>query len=308
MPSLEPATVPSAAPVIAICVCTMRREPTLTALLQALCRLDLEGLDPERLRVVVLDNDAAASAEPVARRFGTSLPGELRYQVEPRRGFPFARNSAVREAGRVDFVAFIDDDEIPEPRWLVELVRVQRSSGAAIVTGPVLPVLPPAAPSWARAGGFYERPRHRSGQRLHYARTSNVLIAAQVFEGRAEPFSARYRHGGEDTHFFMRAHLEGHAIVWADDARVTESFPDDRVRLGWLLRRAHRRGYVLSQCLREFAWSPARVLKRIAHAAARVAHGAALLPGTLLWGPVPAVKGLREIAFGLGLLHGLLSR
>src|SRR6266498_5233544 len=92
----------------------------------------------------------------------------------------------------------------------------------------------PAAPSWARAGGFYERPRHRSGQRLHYARTSNVLIAAQVFEGRAEPFSARYRHGGEDTHFFMRAHLEGHAIVWADDARVTESFPDDRVRLGWL--------------------------------------------------------------------------
>jgi hypothetical protein len=39
-----------------------------------------------------------------------------------------------------------------------------------------------------------------------------------------------------------------------------------------------------------------------------VAHGAALLPGTLLWGPVPAVKGLREIAFGLGLLRGLLSR
>src|SRR6266540_6484865 len=153
MPPRKPATVP--APVIAICVCTMRREPALTALLQALCHLDLEGLDPGRLRVVVLDNDAAASAEPVVRRFRASLPGELRYRVEPRRGYPFARNAALQEAGPVDFVAFIDDDEVPEPRWLAELARVQRSSGAAIVTGPVLPMLPPTAPRWARDGRFF---------------------------------------------------------------------------------------------------------------------------------------------------------
>jgi succinoglycan biosynthesis protein ExoM len=295
-------------PTIAICICTFRREPTLVSLLHALGHLDLDGLNPERLRIVVLDNDSTGSAEHLARGFGPSLPGELRYRIEPRRGIPFARNAAVREAGLVDFVVFIDDDEIPEPQWLVELVRVQRSSGVAIVTGPVLPMLPSTAPRWARAGGFYERPRHRTGQRLDYARTSNVLIAASVFEGHPEPFSVRYESGGEDTHFFMRAHREGHAIVWADEARVLEIVPVDRVQLGWLLRRAHLRGVILSQCLREFAWSPPRIIKRILHGLVRVIYGGTLLPRTLLRGPVPAIEGLREIAFGLGLLHGLLSR
>jgi succinoglycan biosynthesis protein ExoM len=299
---------PPPAPAIAICICTFRRQRTLAALLHALGDLELDGLDPERLRVVVVDNDAAASAEDVVRRFRTSVPGELRYLVEHRRGIPFARNAAVREAGQVDFVVFIDDDEIPEPRWLVELVRVQWSSGASVVTGPVLPLLPPTAPRWAWAGRFYERPRHRTGERLDYARTSNVLITKDAFDGQDEPFSGRYRDGGEDTHFFMRVHLRDRVIVWGDDARVMESVPVDRVRLGWLLHRAHRRGFILSQCLQEFAWSSPRIFKRVAHGLVRVAYGAALLPGSLARGPVPAIRGLREIAFGLGLLHGLIVR
>jgi hypothetical protein len=80
------------------------------------------------------------------------------------------------------------------------------------------------------------------------------------------------------------------------------------VRLGWLLHRAHRRGFILSQCLQDFAWSPPRIFKRVAHGLVRVAYGAALLPGSLVRGPVPAIRGLREIAFGLGLLHGLIVR
>jgi succinoglycan biosynthesis protein ExoM len=292
-------------PTIAICICTFRRQPALSRLLQAISRLELDGLEPARVRVVLVDNDPTGSAEPVARRFERSLPGGLGYWIERRRGTPFARNAAVREAGPVDLVAFIDDDEYPEPRWLAELVRVQRSTGAAIVTGPVLPVVPPAAPAWARSGRFYERPRHRTGQRIDYARTSNVLIAARVFEGDAEPFSTRYVRGGEDTQFFLRALGAGHAIVWADEARVLEPVAEDRLRVRWLLRRAHLRGLILSWCLRELAWSRPRVLKRVAHGTARVARGSVYVMGGLLGRPLLAVEGLREIAFGLGLLHGL---
>lgn len=291
---------------IAVCICTFRREPMLSNLLQALGRLELDDIDPERLTIVVLDNDSTASAERVVQRYRASLPGKLRYRVEDRGGIPFARNSAIREAGPVDLLVFIDDDEIPEPRWLAELVRVQRSSGAAIVTGPVLPILPPAVPRWARTGGFYDRPRHRTGQRIDYARTGNVLITARVFDARGEPFDARYLRGGEDTHFFMRAHMEGHAIVWADEACVLESIPSERIRLGWLLRRAYRRGVILSKCLREFSWSQPRVLRRITHATVRVIRGGLLLASAVLRGPVPAISGLREIAFGLGLLYGLV--
>ena len=68
------------------------------------------------------------------------MPWQLVYAVEPRRGIPFGRNTAVRTAGDVDFVAFLDDDETADPAWLVELLRVQRTTGADVVTGTVLPV------------------------------------------------------------------------------------------------------------------------------------------------------------------------
>lgn len=295
----------STAPTIAICICTFHRQPTLSRLLRAIGQLELDGLDPSRIRVVLVDNDPDGSAEQVARRLEPSLPGGLRYRIERRSGIPFARNAAVREAGPVDFVAFIDDDECPEPRWLAELVRVQRMTGAAVVTGPILPIVPSTAPLWARSGRSFARPRHGTGQRLDYARTGNVIIARRVFEGRAEPFSTRYTRGGEDTQFFMRALNEGHAIVWADEACVLELVAEDRLRLPWLLRRAHLRGLILSWCLREFAWSRRRVLKRVAHGMARLACGSVYLLGGLLGRPLLAIEGLREIAFGLGLLRGL---
>ena len=41
----------------------------------------------------------------------------------------------MREA-RGRWLAFIDDDEVPEPEWLAELLRVQRTCGADAVRGP----------------------------------------------------------------------------------------------------------------------------------------------------------------------------
>ena len=48
------------------------------------------------------------------------------HRVEGRRGIPQARNAAVAVAlERADFVAFIDDDEVPSPLWLAELLRLR---------------------------------------------------------------------------------------------------------------------------------------------------------------------------------------
>ena len=108
-------------------------------------------------------------------------------------------------------------------------------------------LLDPAAPRWVVAGRFFDRPRYRDGAELHYAATSNVLIARSVLGIATPPFNERLGlAGGEDTYFFRMAYLAGCRIVWADRAVVRESVPLSRCTARWLLRREYRRGNTLS--------------------------------------------------------------
>jgi glycosyltransferase involved in cell wall biosynthesis len=55
----------------------------------------------------------------VCEELNAELPWPVRYEIEPRRGIPFARNRAVAcVVDEADFVAFIDDYEEPMPSWL----------------------------------------------------------------------------------------------------------------------------------------------------------------------------------------------
>ncbi|UCC32144.1 MAG: glycosyltransferase family 2 protein, partial [Phycisphaerales bacterium] len=111
---------------VAVCVITCRRPEGLQRLLRALNALTFRG-DPPDIEVIVVDNDADTSAASVCDLLRRDLNWPLRYEVEPQRGIPFARNRAVAcAADTADFVSFIDDDEVPQPSWLDELLAVQR--------------------------------------------------------------------------------------------------------------------------------------------------------------------------------------
>lgn len=293
---------------VAICALTLHRPGGLEALLESLAKLDDPGPDVE-VQVVIVDNDPEASARPVVERRQAMMPWPLQYVVEPRRGIPFGRNTAVAAAGDVDFVAFLDDDEVASPAWLVELLRVQRETEADVVTGTVLPAFEGEPPRWAVEGGFFKRLRHPTGHRLTYARTSNVLIARRVFpEGDPAPFNeAMGLNGGDDTHFFMRAWLQGHSIVWADDAVVTEEVPSSRVNVRWLLRREYRRGNTLSLCLLDLHDSPWRRFKRVISGLVHIGRGIVQTLIGVTKGKPALVAGVQRIYFGAGLLTGLVN-
>jgi glycosyltransferase involved in cell wall biosynthesis len=231
---------------------------------------------------------------------------DLRYVVEPRRGIPFGRNTAVATAGDADFIAFIDDDEVPEPSWLGELVRVQRATGAPVVTGPVVARFAEPPPDWISSGGFFDRSRFPDGGRAPWGRTSNVLVAREVFPTDVPPFNEdMVLTGGSDTHFFVRAELAGHAMVWADHAVVTETVPPSRATLGWLLRRQYRRGLVLTMTMIDLRDSPVRRVRRALNGVLRLLAGLGLLATGLVRGRSTMVRGLQRLWFGAGLLAGL---
>lgn len=290
---------------VAICALTLERPRGLDALLRGIDALI--GLEPAvDVSVVIVDNDSLASARSVVEVWQSRMRWPLTYAVEERRGIPFGRNRAVAIAGVVDFIAFIDDDEVPDPEWLAELLRVQALTGADVVTGAVLGQFESPPPRWAVDGEFFERRRRPTGTFMEYARTSNVLIARHVFPDGPAPFNETMgSNGGDDTHFFMRARLQGFRIAWADDAIVREEIPTSRVSSGWLLRRAYRRGNTLSLCLRDLNDSPIRRFRRTLLALFRIAQGTGLAAVGIARGKVVLLRGLQQMCLGAGLLTGL---
>jgi succinoglycan biosynthesis protein ExoM len=289
---------------VSLCVCTYRRPVGLRRLLDAVARARMERV--ERLEIVIVDNDPDGSARATVDAIET-MPFILRYVHEPRRGISFARNRAVAEAAPdSDWIAFLDDDEEPEPGWLDELLRVQAAHGADVVAGPVPPRFEVAAPRWVLRGRFHEPPRHATGTVLPYADTGNVLVRASLFRDFPAPFAPSLAlAGGEDTHFFLRVARAGHRIVWADEAVAWEWVPPSRVRLPWLLRRAFRRGNTWALLERELDPGLRIRARRIVRGAGRIARGAVLLPIGMMRGRHAVVDALRGICFGAGSLAGV---
>lgn len=294
--------------IVAVCCLTFRRPVGLRRVLEGIAALRFDtGVTPESVRVVIVDNDPEGSGEAIVDEMRAEVPFELRYAVEARRGIPFGRNRAVAESGDVDLIAFLDDDEAPEPDWLAQLLHTAAETGADVVTGPVLPVFDERPPDWVLRGRFFDRRRHATGELLHYARTSNVLIRRDLiarWEG--QPFEAAFgMSGGDDTYFFKRAYLDGATIVWADEAVVREWVPVTRVSVRWMLKREFRRGNTLSICLRMLEDSRRRRFKRILASVYRVVVGACVFIAGCLAGKSTRVAGLRSISLGAGLAWGL---
>jgi GT2 family glycosyltransferase len=294
---------------VAICVITYRRPTGLARLLRAIGELEFRSAPPPAIEVVVVDNDEQRTAEMVCTTAAAQIPWPIRYETEPRRGIPMARNAALRSVrSRCDFVAFVDDDEEPAPDWLDELLKVQRQYRSEIVSGPVLPRFEAAPAAWMLAGGFYNRPRYLTGHRLRHAATNNVLIDGKLFVDAGFTFDERLAlRGGEDTHFFLRTSGAGYSIVWANDAVVYEWIPPARMTARWLLRRSYRVGNTWSFCERDLSGTPWTVGMRVMKAGARIAGGICMLPLSLLAGHHATMAALRHVWQGAGYLTGLLG-
>jgi succinoglycan biosynthesis protein ExoM len=293
-----------------ICITTFNRPEGLRKLLQALQELDFRQVPRPSLEVLVADNNpTTGEAAEVCHCFEGSQLGIV-YVAEPRRGISFARNTAVETALAMgaDWIAFIDDDEVPHPSWLDQLLWVQETWGVDVVTGPVLPKFEDGTPAWVIRGGFFNRPRFETGTLLPSARTGNLLVSTRCLSGRL-PFDAEFSEsGGEDTLFTTQLASEGKKIAWADDAIVKESVPRNRAKAAYLLSRAYAGGSNwarIEYMLRPQAVTKAiRVLKGVIH----VLCGGLALLASVVSGQHAVVRSATRVWHGAGTIAGALGR
>ena len=297
----------SGAPIsVAIAVITYRRPEQLAALLASLQAQDLG--DPARwqVRIVVVDNDPDRTAAPVLADVRGPYP--ITAGIEPEPGIPFARQTSVELCAGDDAVIFVDDDEVAPAGWLQRLLDTWLGTGADVVSGPVAGRLPADAPAWAQHSDVYTSVgRHRTGDRIDRAYTNNTLVSRAVLDAVTPAFHPAFRFtGSSDLHFFLRVHRAGFAIVWDNEAPITEIVPSSRVRLRWLARRAFRSGAgnTISRRLITPGWRSVLVCAGLG--TARIGNGLVLLVIGLV-DPRSRIKGLRRLVSGIGSWAGLIG-
>jgi glycosyltransferase involved in cell wall biosynthesis len=227
---------------ICICICTYKREARLAHLLAILQNQKTDGLFT--YSILVVDNDRDESAKQTIRTCSATSGVGIDYCVEPEQNIALARNRAVQNA-HGDFVAFIDDDELPVDAWLLELYRAFLKYQPSAVLGPVKPQFETRPPAWVVRGGLFERPSYPTGTVLawHNTRTGNVLLKRSVCSVEGHLFRKEFRHS-EDQDFFKRITERGHVVIWCEEGVVYEVQYPDRFTVGYFLRRALLRGNV----------------------------------------------------------------
>jgi succinoglycan biosynthesis protein ExoM len=230
---------------VSLCIATHRRPEKLSELLQDLTQ---QGRVPDE--VIIVDNDPAATAQPVvANRIQMGAPFPVRYEIQPQKNISLTRNRTVALASG-EWLAFIDDDERAPASWLAQMLAAAARFNADGILGPVDPVVPQTAPAWIKRGRFYEFPRMPTGTVIppNRLRFGNVLLRGSLIRAMPQPFDpALGLTGGEDGDLLSRLVLQGARIIWCDEAIVNEPVEPARLSLRWLLRRALSGGQDLAR-------------------------------------------------------------
>ncbi|MGE5620249.1 MAG: glycosyltransferase [Sphingomonadaceae bacterium] len=247
--------------------------PTIAAKHQILV-VDNSRVDTGFVRRVV---DAAAMHSPIP----------VRYTREARPGLGFARNAAIA-AAEGEIVAFVDDDVVADPSWLLELVRAYRETGAAAVGGRIYPIWESRRPPWLgdQLLGFLSivdyGPDRRRCQYPNYPFGANISFRRDLLL-KLGGFATGLGGGGAPTYLMdefelcRRVERAGGAILYAPSAVVGHIVPASRLSKSFFLKRAVNLGRANARmALSETdAFSRAAAAKGLLLAAGRVLrHGA----------------------------------
>jgi glycosyltransferase involved in cell wall biosynthesis len=129
---------------LSVIIPTLNRSGRLRELLQALSRqIDV----PFKWEVLVVDNGSKDETRTVALEKLKSSSLNIIYLYEPTPGLHHSRHCGAL-AAKGEYLAFLDDDVLPDPRWILALqgliVRKAQAMG-----GPVLPFYSSPPPAWA---------------------------------------------------------------------------------------------------------------------------------------------------------------
>ena len=294
---------------VVVAVPTFRRPHSLARLLAALEKLETEA----RVVVVVADNDAERhEGHDLCLKLRGSYRWPLEVVIAAERGIAQVRNVLVERAlahRDAAFVAMLDDDEWPSPRWLDEFLRVQKHTGADALQGSILFEFASVPKSWAAGFDGMSSIRRPTGPVEMIEGAGNLLLTRACLESLEAPWfdPAFALTGGEDRDFFERLAQAGRRFAWADEATAHTIVPASRTGLRWTLARAYRIGNCDMRIFLKHRPKPFARAKEYAKIALALLLSPVL---AVILAAVPnrAADALRRLFRNLGKIAALLGR
>lgn len=234
-------------PSVIVCIPTYKRPEQLKALLAAVSQQTFAS----KIGVLIGNNDQVSVRDSIGPAGNLLFVEEVMVEAK---GVSMVRNALIgkalnRQSGP-EWIAFIDDDQVPSSDWLKSLVATGERFGADMVGGPVTKI-PVTSGFWASAAARRVRPAPE-GRVSMLNEAGNLLLSTSYLRNLERPaFSALFgRTGGEDFEFFLYSSQRGAKMCWAPAAHVTEPLPAERTAFRGMLVRAYRQHAYQARALR----------------------------------------------------------
>lgn len=225
------------------------------------CLLSLIGQKREEnlptFEIIVVDNKSNDNTPQVVKHIQQiSTVIDVKYIYEPQQGLSYARNSAIAHS-RGKYVAFIDDDGVAKPNWLLELWKaIKDNPKIGCVGGRTLPRWEVAPPNWLDSSfGLYvgfsdlgDTPRFLKGTKMPGGGNIIYRKEALLEVGDFKPGLGRAGDSlmaGEEVDLLLRLQAAGVRILYTPQAVIHHNIPAERMSLEYM----RRRGYGVGESL-----------------------------------------------------------
>lgn len=224
---------------ITVAVLTYKRHQSLARCLNSL--LEQHTSESFVFSILVVDNDKDASARELVETLSESSNIKISYVCEENKNIAAARNRALKET-ETSLLAFIDDDEYADKKWLSTLFDYYSQNDVDLVNGPVHlspeEIVDHRLQNYYRDLGYLDRDNN-----YEIMCTNNCLFNLRKAKELGLEFKEEFGlSGGEDQVFFVEYIEKGAKKIWASKAKVFEDLPEHRRSLRWLLKRNFRYG------------------------------------------------------------------
>lgn len=206
-------------PVVSVVIPTRSRPEQLRACLGGIAGQDH---DSSELEVIVVNDGGDRPIEPIIASFGERLAIRL---VELNGAGPAAARNAGSAAARGRFLAFIDDDCLPEPNWLAALREQLEARPELLLGGRVLNGLrdnPYSTTSQLIATHVFDYYRTGRSREIFFT-TNNIAMLAERFHELGGFDSSIPSRTAEDKDFCDRWRARGYPMASVPGAIVYHS-------------------------------------------------------------------------------------
>ncbi|PWB59922.1 MAG: glycosyl transferase family 2 [Nitrosomonadales bacterium] len=236
---------------LSLSICTHNHLPALQQTLAGLQGL----LRPEGpWELLIVDNASTdGTGAWLAQGGWQRLDIGCRVVQEIRLGVAHARNRALVEA-KGEYVVFLDDDETPEPDWLVNLERVIDAHQPAAIGGRIRAHLPGGRPDWLTDEllGFLGELDYGPVERALTGASTPIFTGNAVFHRQTVLDVGGFdgnlgrrgniQSGGEDTELYRRLVKLKKPVYWAPRAVIHHRIESWKLRRSYFLQLHYRQG------------------------------------------------------------------